>query len=209
MTPSGTGLIPAHAGKTTPTDRRPNGARAHPRSRGENANRRLERKGHLGSSPLTRGKRPPPTDAPTERGLIPAHAGKTQTVVSSVRATWAHPRSRGENEAIEASDATNKGSSPLTRGKLSSIFLSVRRGRLIPAHAGKTHRTGLAGSWLSAHPRSRGENLIGAVRTLVVTGSSPLTRGKPDRSKPNASARPAHPRSRGENGHSCAPPGSH
>ena len=33
-------------------------------------------------------------------------------------------------------------------------------------------------STYSAHPRSRGENLIGAVRTFVVTGSSPLTRGK-------------------------------
>ena len=54
------GLIPAHAGKT--------GARrpwsmprgAHPRSRGENRVPGNEHVGALGSSPLTRGKQPPP-----------------------------------------------------------------------------------------------------------------------------------------------------
>ena len=90
-------LIPAHAGKTARAVKRRDDARAHPRSRGENASfcgrRRLSR----GSSPLTRGKRgrqaaigPPPR-------LIPAHAGKTPMISPISRWRPAHPRSRGEN----------------------------------------------------------------------------------------------------------------
>ena len=54
---SSSGLIPTHAGKTTPVHLRFSGETAHPRSRGEN--RRRRRPGN------------PPN------GLIPAHAGKT------------------------------------------------------------------------------------------------------------------------------------
>ena len=90
---------------------------------------------------------------------------------------------------------------------------------LIPAHAGKTwpSPTVLKSSW--AHPRSRGENLIGVAADLAAQGSSPLTRGKRTQlevgdtvvrlipahagktSGVTVTARPglAHPRSRGEN----------
>ena len=54
----------------------------------------------LGSSPLTRGKRDRLPDLRRESGLIPAHAGKTETLTLRV----------GERE----------GSSPLTRGKPST-----------------------------------------------------------------------------------------
>ena len=54
--PNKVGLIPAHAGKTSP-DRQPSGqSRAHPRSRGENAFVVAYNKSETGSSPLTRGK---------------------------------------------------------------------------------------------------------------------------------------------------------
>ena len=91
------GLIPAHAGKTT------NGTclfiamRAHPRSRGENPKR---------------------TDRTRDaRRLIPAHAGKTASVGDRSEAVRAHPRSRGENREYPPGPARLKGSSPLTRGK--------------------------------------------------------------------------------------------
>ena len=75
-------LIPAHAGKTRGCASRPGPSRAHPRSRGENlaSDRRpiLPR----GSSPLTRGKRPPCHQGLRRAGLIPAHAGKTATLIS-------------------------------------------------------------------------------------------------------------------------------
>ena len=51
------GLIPAHAGKTTSSSCMPDTSTAHPRSRGENTDLSERDTGHIGSSPLTRGKR--------------------------------------------------------------------------------------------------------------------------------------------------------
>ena len=70
-----------------------------------------------GSSPLTRGK--PPTSSATRnwRGLIPAHAGKTDPTRGGKAPRRAHPRSRGENRVGGAADEVGQGSSPLTRGK--------------------------------------------------------------------------------------------
>ena len=72
-----------------------------------------------------------------------------------------------------------KGSSPLTRGKPSLSSARVRAKRLIPAHAGKTTRCTGPRARGSAHPRSRGENERRRSFLLRLTGSSPLTRGKP------------------------------
>ena len=151
-------LIPAHAGKTgrghTPTAR----AGAHPRSRGENGLGLRTTRNTLGSSPLTRGKHPTPPRRVGERGLIPAHAGKTRGLRQSTDGAWAHPRSRGENYGVEIELAPGYGSSPLTRGKRPGLGLVLRRPGLIPAHAGKTPYV--------------------ATVSRAPSGSSPLTRGK-------------------------------
>ena len=212
-------LIPAHAGKTgfRRWCRRTSGA--HPRSRGENQGFYQCVTPEEGSSPLTRGKRNPPCEQHSLIGLIPAHTGKTRLIASARSLCGAHPRSRGENEALAASDATDKGSSPLTRGKHVDGELRTDVRGLIPAHAGKTitHPSGMVCS--AAHPRSRGENIVSADQPRRGPGSSPLTRGKRScdllealgiglipahagktsvslRSRPSAAA---HPRSRGEN----------
>ena len=111
------------------------------------------------------------------------------------------------------------GSSPLTRGKRTRQASPRNRQRLIPAHAGKTDRAWRRGVHPQAHPRSRGENFTCLATTVVSSGSSPLTRGKPDqhgvvsptvglipahagktRAKTSStSPSRAHPRSRGEN----------
>ena len=151
----------------------------------------------------------------------------------------AHPRSRGENRAKKAHPAFQKGSSPLTQGK--HLVASARHAveGPIPAHARKTRRTaepsqrspahprprGENGSprplprRRRAHPRSRGENGVALGNTLASAGSSPLTRGKPQRyyrgdllprlipahagktygSHTRTVPSWAHPRSRGEN----------
>mgnify|MGYP001693758473 CR=1 FL=1 len=75
--PPDVGLIPAHAGKTSPRRGGLACLWAHPRSRGENAKARGYRTMCMGSSPLTRGKRTRYTTVPSRCGLIPAHAGKT------------------------------------------------------------------------------------------------------------------------------------
>ena len=133
------GLIPAHAGKTSPSAPGGIASRAHPRSRGENVTinqgwDRLE-----GSSPLTRGKRIGMTATIKGRGLIPAHAGKTQSFAAPERPRGAHPRSRGENAVLRPPGRPDCG--------------------LIPAHAGKTRSQQLSCSGRGAHPRSRGENI--------------------------------------------------
>ena len=90
-------LIPAHAGKTSSPPSWEPGRAAHPRSRGENfliVN--VERKVD-GSSPLTRGKHQTDRVRIHSRGLIPAHAGKTQQWPQPSASGAAHPRSRGEN----------------------------------------------------------------------------------------------------------------
>ena len=149
------------------------------------------------------------------RGLIPAHAGKTPRQACAAASAWAHPRSRGENRRRDLHNYMLTVSSPLTRGKRGSRPRHDGRSRLIPAHAGKTDRGEALGSWVGAHPRSRGENEVpapGRLRTrahprsrgeniprdpmvIHLLGSSPLTRGKPGPRNPTADHRrliPAH-----------------
>ena len=212
-------LIPAHAGKTT----RPAGTRAarqaHPRSRGENPPPVRIGVADPGSSPLTRGKRCSLLRPSRSTRLIPAHAGKTTRPPRGSRPGWAHPRSRGENVGTPGHEASETGSSPLTRGKRDGVLLVESQGRLIPAHAGKTCGPPRPGPSAPAHPRSRGENSFSIPYRADMAGSSPLTRGKrrhpshasprqglipahagkTRRGTPTAQSRPAHPRSRGEN----------
>ena len=132
------GLIPAHAGKTVGQGTPTVGHRAHPRSRGENRPYIGCRCDRPGSSPLTRGKRQEAEQLVLLGRLIPAHAGKTLLCVRQPLSHRAHPRSRGENPHMLRNFFSAKGSSPLTRGKLSVRRSSMVGTRLIPAHAGKT-----------------------------------------------------------------------
>ena len=188
-------LIPAHAGKTTSCPAAQEPSWAHPRSRGENRWFPLFSPSLRGSSPLTRGKPPTKLSFVLMRGLIPAHAGKTNLAAWDITATGAHPRSRGENAPPTRRNASMSGSSPLTRGK-------HLRGRgpqpgagLIPANAGKTLAHPRRLYACRAHPRSRGENSGWSSGRRRLPGSSPLTRGKPAHSleRPHAPGLiPAH-----------------
>ena len=151
---------------------------AHPRSRGENASIDAKAAELGGSSPLTRGKLGLEYGGDGLDRLIPAHAGKTAIVALSAAHATAHPRSRGENPGSVLSTIPVSGSSPLTRGKLVTDSTGARRGRLIPAHAGKTVWGRLVRPRRPAHPRSRGENGIEEFHERKNGGSSPLTRGK-------------------------------
>ena len=92
-----------------------------------------------GSSPLTRGKQAKVGTVLQVVRLIPAHAGKTASPKHAPLSAEAHPRSRGENLRRSSDSAQENGSSPLTRGKQVSEEGGLNLGRLIPAHAGKTH----------------------------------------------------------------------
>ena len=112
------GLIPAHAGKTPQTHPGGRCSQAHPRSRGENRPSVATRCTPSGSSPLTRGKLHLLGNDRRIIRLIPAHAGKTAPGCPGPRRPGAHPRSRGENRALDTLNMCRVGSSPLTRGKL-------------------------------------------------------------------------------------------
>ena len=195
----GDGPIPTHAGKTHSHSLPPITTLAHPRSRGENYERKTGEPITSGSSPLTRGKQVVEREGECHRGLIPAHAGKTSSRCSRKACIPAHPRSRGENHRLAAGIEDAGGSSP--------------------PHAGKTHDTHVTPPARRAHPRSRGENLLHTWCLDLRLGSSPLTRGKPPlrplahrrirlipahagktaRKRLDVGAGGAHPRSRGEN----------
>ena len=216
---AGAWLIPAHAGKTRSGSWIRSMRAAHPRSRGENLHGMGAPMMEAGSSPLTRGKRGTRMIEMALSRLIPAHAGKTSRRASRLAAPRAHPHSRGENTGAVCADPISWGSSPLTRGKRVPPQGHGEAEGLIPTHAGKTTSAGKTSLPRRAHPHSRGENANRAPRYCSVTGSSPLTRGKPHEGLPEdgggglipthagktpllpacSEASWAHPHSRGEN----------
>ena len=88
-----------------------------------------------------------------------------------------HPRTRGVYGEEEGLQCCDQGSSPHTRGLLKTLNNIRGLGRIIPAHAGFTHATG--------------------VYTGSRYGSSPHTRGLPDMPLSRTCLRADHPRTRG------------
>ena len=179
------GLIPAHAGKTTCQTCSTSDPAAHPRSRGENWSITAMTAFAPGSSPLMRGKPHRDRVLGHEGGLILARAVKTCVARCARGGRRAHPHSREEHMLSRFFTKSHTGSSPPTRRKHLRRYPVVLRGGLIPAHAGKTASQLPPSRDTWAHPRSRGENLIGVAADLSAQGSSPLTRGK----QPAASGR--------------------
>ena len=193
------GLIPACAGKTSPSPARTPPQRAHPRVCGENSFNPFKSRYGWGSSPRVRGKLVPLApdgvrggSSPRVRGkplgllfagiasgLIPACAGKTRAMRARARSPAAHPRVCGENHWSSEGLTPTGGSSPRVRGKPEPghIHLDVRG--LIPACAGKTPMQALALARFSAHPRVCGENALPGPVGRDDDGSSPRVRGKP------------------------------
>ena len=124
-----------------------------------------------------------------------------------------------ENVWYTATKLDRSDLSPLTRGKPRPSSTRRRALRLISAHTGKTPRLSDRSCHVTAHPRSREENIDAWQLPERHVGSSPLTRGKPSRRKTPTlntglipahagktvaswrirQAARAHPRSRGEN----------
>ena len=172
------GLIPAHAGKTIYRDFHYLGRWAHPRACGENSQPVEGIQCLPGSSPRMRGKRKSHASTGPPGGLIPAHAGKTHSPLTTSYMLTAHPRACGENYRPDAEIVPMLGSSPRMRGKLSARCRDRANVGLIPAHAGKTssRRVEHRGEW--AHPRACGENRLPLIQALAPHGSSPRMRGK-------------------------------
>mgnify|MGYP001156494844 CR=1 FL=1 len=153
------GLIPARAGRTPRSPEPGRRLQAHPRSPG--ADRRSY------GSDVGYG------------GLIPARAGRTRPKTTGGCWTGAHPRSRGADDARTMLLSGFTGSSPLARGGRATRQQGQRRPRLIPARAGRTPTPRTRTTSSTAHPRSRGADVIVPGAYDGVLGSSPLARGGP------------------------------
>ena len=91
-------LIPARAGKTAHTGTPCTPNTAHPRACGENRNRIPTTTPSAGSSPRVRGKPSKLSSRVRRSRLIPARAGKTESLRAVVESAAAHPRACGEND---------------------------------------------------------------------------------------------------------------
>ena len=146
---------------------------------GENTLRSISSVVFFGSSPRVRGKQILGFKDSSQKGLIPACAGKTLYLREIGGRGRAHPRVCGENRSIAAKISSLGGSSPRVRGKQKQVAEYLATHGLIPACAGKTKRLSAWHSSNRAHPRVCGENGHAAAARRMSKGSSPRVRGKP------------------------------
>ena len=113
------------------------------------------------------------------RRIIPAHAGNSWNVPSTLVPSSDHPRACGELGMYPSRRVSLSGSSPRMRGTLRDNRFRRRGYRIIPAHAGNSRSSSRRARCMTDHPRACGElTLINATSGLL-NGSSPRMRGTP------------------------------
>ena len=151
-------IIPAHAGQTRCPSESFHRGPDHPRACGANLTYVHWDTSIHGSSPRMRGKHLF-QDAPNNlRRIIPAHAGQTGAGVVTHWGSPDHPRACGANLERAWKTVMASGSSPRMRGKrlIGSVVHDAHR--IIPAHAGQTHRLEDRRRLDADHPRACGAN---------------------------------------------------
>ena len=174
-------IIPAYAGSTCLSGRFSPPFADHPRIRGEHVHIEAPRCPQMGSSPHTRGARGTGVSGAHDCRIIPAYAGSTRCHVRQRRVLKDHPRIRGEHPMGARVLPRKSGSSPHTRGAHRHGFPNVSPGRIIPAYAGSTVGEAINEPIWADHPRIRGEHRQWHPQQPVDRGSSPHTRGAPER----------------------------
>ena len=173
------GIIPAHAGNTTPMIPRISQAWDHPRACGEHDCVPLDFPLDSGSSPRMRGTPSFPTNVRGCIGIIPAHAGNTLYRMLVSERDWNHPRACGEHEISVLILRLSQGSSPRMRGTPKESAFSRLHTGIIPAHAGNTLVAFSGNSTCRDHPRACGEHAVEKLCEERCRGSSPRMRGTP------------------------------
>ena len=171
------GIIPAHAGSTSPQSPFRLPGRDHPRACGEHRDRDGQGGRPGGSSPRMRGALLRRRMHPTRRGIIPAYAESTQGAKSLVSGAWDHPRVCGEHVTFSRVFSGSMGSSPRMRGALLCGAGRVPATGIIPAYAGSTRPTRRPPPRSRDHPRVCGEHWGTTDNDSRITGSSPRMRG--------------------------------
>ena len=171
-------ITPAHAGKTTAQRFRRCVETDHPRACGENSSCSGIGLLLIGSPPRMRGKPRKDRHLVLVARITPAHAGKTDSGNYRQSSGADHPRACGENSSALLALSSALGSPPRMRGKLPGSRGTVRKGRITPAHAGKTSLVSGLRSVSTDHPRACGENNHVSLLGNIFGGSPPRMRGK-------------------------------
>ena len=130
-----------------------------------------------GSSPRLRGTLADLPHAVTDRGIIPALAGNTETAGPFSNTFGDHPRACGEHVDIVSQGDSNMGSSPRLRGTPARRPTMRARPGIIPALAGNTIVSVARGNRTRDHPRACGEHARHWQQPPLDEGSSPRLRG--------------------------------
>ena len=132
------GIIPAYAGLTRPLVGAPNGRRDHPRACGAHQAAGGGTERQTGSSPRMRGSLLTFQTLKKMQGIIPAHAGLTNSSSRTAMPRGDHPRACGAHRLSSRKQIAARGSSPRMRGSRKATRRPYRWTGIIPAHAGLT-----------------------------------------------------------------------
>ena len=133
----GSGITPAHAGKSNPPCVWFLMVWDHPRACGEKNEQQTRPGGLAGSPPRMRGKDDFERQITRCIGITPAHAGKRGRGKPHHPGQGDHPRACGEKPAVRCIVPVSAGSPPRMRGKVTPERRWIENLGITPAHAGK------------------------------------------------------------------------
>ena len=114
-------------------------------------------------------------------GIIPAHAGLTDSHGKGRHGHGDHPRACGAHDAAGSKTVARTGSSPRMRGSLIELSADIDAIGIIPAHAGLTAEYFNLQLQKRDHPRACGAHDLRLWQMHTSMGSSPRMRGSPHR----------------------------
>ena len=170
-------VLPAHAGMVPPTAHCRNSTARAPRARGDGpvVAQVLGVQGEC--SPRTRGWSPRPPPLPAAPGVLPAHAGMVPCRSAKNTSKTCAPRARGDGPGIAPTEIQIGACSPRTRGWSPHPCRPLRRGPVLPAHAGMVPLRSFSKDPFYSAPRARGDGPSTERDCCKWQPCSPRTRG--------------------------------
>ena len=161
------GITPAHAGNSTVLLSPTSGARDHPRTCGEQQSGRAQKFSLQGSPPHMRGTADSIIVREDADRITPAHAGTSQAGEKEISPSGDHPRTCGEQRAMQEMPDSCRGSPPHMRGTGLGIDPKTVPYRITPAHAGNSFSTAANALCAEGSP----PHMRGTVSVLIQDGS--------------------------------------
>ena len=171
-------IIPERAGPTPRKNTLHHPGQDHPRACGANADVEGNDLTKVGSSPRVRGQHCCRGNWMPAPRIIPARAGPTCLTGGLAIRSSDHPRACGANPSKRCRTTAKHGSSPRVRGQRRGEHRRHDQQRIIPARAGPTRGSGIAGRYPEDHPRACGANRMKTPILRLPNGSSPRVRGQ-------------------------------